>query len=393
MMPESDASRPQADRPLVVVLNNDILPYRIPLFRALDASPDLRFHFLFCTVRAWDRSWLVERDQLGFRHTVLGGFALRLRKPNYDEWRTIYINPTLFLHLMRLRPDAIVGYEYSAPALTALLYARIRRVAYTVWTDCTRYAERDLTRGQRWTRRLILPRALAYLGTSQAACDNLVEHGAPLEAVFESPMSHAVAWFETEAAHARTQNPRDSHPRILFVGALNERKGVTALLRAFALVAQQHPLARLVLVGEGPLQAELETLAQRLGIRARVEFGGFKQPRDLPAAYASADVFVLPSLEDTFGVVVVEAMACGVPVVCSQFAGAASHLIDRANAFIVDPEDTHHMADRIHRLLSNPRLRERFAAEGRLVARSFEASAVAQPFMAAARAAMDRMKR
>ncbi len=105
--------------------------------------------FIFSTERAWDRSWRVDRQQLGFRHTVLRGFALRLRKPNYGEWRTIYINPTLFLHLLRLRPDVIVGYEYSAPALTALLYAQIRRAAYVVWSDCTRYAERDLTRGQR----------------------------------------------------------------------------------------------------------------------------------------------------------------------------------------------------------------------------------------------------
>jgi glycosyltransferase involved in cell wall biosynthesis len=393
MKPARHAVQPQSDRPLVVVLNNDILPYRIPLFRALDAATDLRFHFIFSTERAWDRSWRVDREQLGFRHSVLRGFALRLRKPNYGEWRTIYINPTLFLHLLRLRPDVIVGYEYSAPALTALLYTRLRRAAYVVWTDCTRYAERELTRGQRWTRRLIIPRAQAYLGTSQAACDNLVHSGAPVESVFESPMSHAVAWFRNESANARKESAPGGAHKILYVGALNKRKGVTSLLEAFAIVARQQPETRLVLIGDGPLRSSLEALARRLGVHAQVDFGGFIQPIRLPATYAQAEIFVLPSLEDTFGVVVVEAMACGVPVVCSKYAGASSHLVDGTNAFIVDPEDTAQLADRILRLQSDAGLRARFAAEGRRVARSFEASAVAEPFMAAARAALDRLRR
>jgi glycosyltransferase involved in cell wall biosynthesis len=393
MKPFPDAVRPLADRPLVVVLNNDILPYRIPLFRALDAAPGLRFHFIFSTERAWDRSWRVDRKQLGFPHTVLRGFALRLRKPNYGEWRTIYINPTLFLHLLRLRPDVIVGYEYSAPALTALLYARLCRAAYVVWTECTRHAERELTRGQRWTRRLILPRAQAYIGTSQAACENLVHSGAPVESVFASPMSHAVAWFRDESSNARKEPSPGAAHRILYVGALSVRKGVTSLLEAFALVARQQPEARLILVGDGPLRSSLEDLARRLGVHARVEFGGFVQPAELPAIYAQAGVFVLPSLEDTFGVVVVEAMACGVPVVCSKYAGASSHLVDGVSAFLVDPEDIHQVADRILRLQSDAGLRSRFASEGRRLAGSFEASAVAEPFLDASRAALDRLRR
>jgi glycosyltransferase involved in cell wall biosynthesis len=380
-------------KPLVVVLNNDVLPYRIPLFRALHASPEFRFHFLFSTDRAWDRSWQVERDQLGFPFTVLSGFTIRLRKPNYGEWRTIYINPTLWAHLMRLRPDIVVGYEYSAPALTALLYTRVRQAAYVEWTDCTRHAERNLTRGQRWTRKLIIPRAQAYLGTSRAACDNLIHHGAPAGAVFESPMSHAVAWFETEAERARKEIPPDAPQRILYVGHLNKRKGVTALMQAFALAVQQHPQARLVLIGDGPQRASLDGLARRLGVQSRVDYGGFVEPRQLPATYAAAEVFVLPSLEDTFGVVVVEALACGVAVVCSKYAGASSHLVDGASAFVVDPEDIEQLADRIIRLLSDAGLRARFAAEGHRVAKTFEASAVAEPFRAAARAALDRLQR
>lgn len=391
LLPESPRSPEK--KPLVVVLNNDILPYRIPLFRALEAGAGMRFHVLFCTDRAWDRSWHVDRQKLGFRHTVLRGFSIRLKKPSYGEWRTIYINPALFLHLLRLRPDVIVGYEYSAPALTALLYARIFRAAYVVWTECTGHVERQLTRGQRWTRRLILPRAQAYLGTSLAACNNLVRSGAPPERVFESPMSHSVAWFGSEAAKARKELlPAEAHT-ILYVGHLNERKGVTALLNAFAVVAQMQPETRLLMIGDGPLRSSLVATARRLGVHERVEFGGFVQPVDLPGTYARAEIFVLPSLEDTFGVVVVEALACGIPVVCSRYAGVSSHLSDGTNAFIVDPDDIGQLADRILRLLSDPGLRKQFAGEGQRVARSFEAEAASLPFLDAARAALDLLPR
>jgi glycosyltransferase involved in cell wall biosynthesis len=393
MKKPSAAMRKEADRPLVVVLNNDILPYRISLFQALASSPDFRFHFLFSTERAWDRAWQVDRESLRFPHTVLPGFAVRLRKRDYDEWRTIYINPTLPLVLAELRPDVVVGYEYSVPAMVALMCTRARRVAYVEWTDCTSQVERNLTHGQRWTRRWIIPRSQAYLGTSRAACENLVRLGAPERAVFESPMSHNVAWFEAEADHARSVMEPSPTKEILYVGHLNERKGVSSLLLAFSIVARDHPEARLNLIGDGRLRTRLEQTARRLGIGAQVTFGGFVQPDNLPATYAAAEVFVLPSLEDTFGVVVVEALACGVPVICSKHAGAASHLVDGSCAFVVDPEDAGLLADRIHQLLVDPDLRTRFIAEGRRVARSFDADTVALPFVAAVRTAYERLNR
>ncbi len=91
---------------------------------------------------------------------------------------------------------------------------------------------------------------------------------------------------------------------------------------------------------------------------------GSCSPGELPATYAQAEVFVLPSLEDTFGVVVVEALACGVPVVCSKYAGASSHLVDGTNAFIVDPEDTDQLADRILRLQSDAGLETAIRGRG-----------------------------
>jgi hypothetical protein len=119
-------------RERLVILNNEILPYRIPLFRALAHDSPFDLHVLYCARRAWDRHWDLKGEALAFEHTVMPGFSVRLRKPEYDEWRTVFINPTLMMHLARLRPQVIIGYEYSAPALTAMLYARLRGARYIV---------------------------------------------------------------------------------------------------------------------------------------------------------------------------------------------------------------------------------------------------------------------
>ncbi len=366
-------------RPRLVILNNEILPYRIPLFRALAVDSPFDLHVLYCARRAWDRQWNLKGEALAFEHTVLPGFSLRLRKPKYGERRTIFINPTLFMQLARLRPQVIIGYEYSAPALTAMTYARVRGARYLVWTEGTAHSERHLTRGQKTTRRLIIPRAQAYLGTSPAACENLARLGAARARIVEAPQSHNVAWLSNEADRLRpAAAPRP--PTILYIGFLSERKGLRQLLEAFEDVHRGLPEARLVLAGRGPMQAELAALAEKLGAPGAVEFRGFVEPQRVPEVYAGADVFVLPSLEDTFGVVVVEALASGVPVVCSKFAGASGYLREAHDGRVVDPTRPSEMAHALLELLRQPELRRAMAVRGREIARQFDAPRVAERF-------------
>jgi glycosyltransferase involved in cell wall biosynthesis len=366
-------------RPRLVILNNEILPYRVPLFRALANDPEFDLHVVFCTRRGWDRHWSVPREALAFDHTVVPGFSIRLRKPDYGERRTVYLNPSLMLTLLRLRPEVIVGYEYSAPALTALMTARLRGARYIVWTEGTAHSERHLTRGQRFTRRLIIPRAQAYLATSPAACENLARLGAAPARTIEAPQSHNVSWLGREADRLRpTAAPRP--PTILYVGLLNERKGVRQLLEAFEVVQRALPEARLMLVGRGPLRRDLADRAADLGMRREVNFLDFVEPERVPEVFATADVFVLPSLEDTFGVVVVEAWASGVPVVCSRFAGAASYIRGPQDGLIVDPTQPAEMGHILVQLLGQPAVRQRMANRGKEIARQFDAPVVAERF-------------
>jgi glycosyltransferase involved in cell wall biosynthesis len=363
----------------VVILNNEILPYRIPLFAALSRLEGLDLHILYSTRRAWDRAWDLSGQALLFPHTVLPAVTFRLPKARYHEWRTLYLNPTLLWHLCRLSPEVIVAYEYSLPALTAMVYSRLSRCAYVVWSECTAQSDRSLTRGQRLTRQIIIPRARAYLGTSRAACANLERLGARPERVYEAPQSHDVQHLRAEAERARALRP-PRPPTVLYVGAINERKGVTLLLRAFSEVVREMPQARLVLAGSGSLMPRLKAEVSRSGFRDRVEFLDFVEPASIPRVFADADVFVLPSLEDTFGVVVVEALATGVAVVCSKFAGVADYIADGRSGFVVDPTRTGDMAAKLLTLLRDPALRRSFADRGQSLASHFDAPAVAERF-------------
>ncbi|MFN2298692.1 MAG: glycosyltransferase [Anaerolineales bacterium] len=371
-------SAPQR-RPRVVFLNNEILPYRIPLFQALHERADLESYVLFSTRRSSERKWRIVPGELGFPHRILPGICLHPPKAHLSEKRSIYINPTLIAELARLRPDVVVAYEFSVPSMTALLYARITGRPLLIWSECTGITDRHLTRDQRWARRVLIPRAQGFFGTSLMACRNLFALGAPPERVTEAPQVHQVKWIMGQADRFRGMSEAPGET-VLYVGSLIERKGVGLLLRAFARASANRPSIRLRIVGSGPLKNQLTEQVRRLGLQKRVAFSGFIQPADIPREYARADLFVLPSLEDTFAVVVVEAMACGIPVICSPYAGVTAYMKDGRDAFIVDPNDTDLLAQRITQALDDRSLRARFVERGRNIAMRFEARSVAEVF-------------
>lgn len=375
--------------PRVIILNNEIIHYRIPLFQALHERSDLETHVLFSTARSWERTWAIDPAALTFPYRILPGVCLRPPKFQFSEKRSIYINPTLLLELMRLRPDVIVGYEFSVPSLTALLYARVARRPLLIWSECTPLTDSHLTGGQRWTRRIIIPRAQGFFGTSPQACRNLIALGAPADRVIEAPQVHRVKWILDQAGQTHGKKS-GFEPLILYVGSLIERKGVGLLLDAFSRVSEKYPSARLRLVGDGPLRKSLEQKTTQAGLQSRVEFAGFVEPADIPSEYAQAAVFVLPSLEDTFAVVVVEAMAAGVPVICSSFAGVSTYLEDGKNSFVVDPKDTELLSARIARLLDDRTLSAQFIRQGTEIAKTFEARSVAEVFAKGILRAVDR---
>jgi phosphatidylinositol alpha-mannosyltransferase len=158
--------------------------------------------------------------------------------------------------------------------------------------------------------------------------------------------------------------------RLLFVGRLEPRKGFPVAVKAFALLAQEFADLQLVVVGDGADRPGVETLPPE--IRGRVLMLGKVSNDALPTFHHAADVFISPATgSESFGIVLVEAMAVGVPVVASDIAGYRDVARQNTEALLVSPSDPHALAQGVRRVLQDPALAQRLRRNGQLRARTF----------------------
>jgi phosphatidylinositol alpha-mannosyltransferase len=167
-----------------------------------------------------------------------------------------------------------------------------------------------------------------------------------------------------------------SGTKLLFVGRLDPRKGFTVALAAFARLAQAHPDLRLIVAGDGPERAATERLAP--DVRKRVTMLGSIPNVDLPPYHAACDLYVGSAVGgESFGVVLVEAMAAGLPLVASRIAGYTEVVRDEVDGLLVPARDPVALAAALARVLDEPGLAQRLSRAGRARARTFDWSVVA----------------
>ncbi len=149
---------------------------------------------------------------------------------------------------------------------------------------------------------------------------------------------------------------------LLYVGTLEPRKNISGLLQAFAILRQNISYKLVIAGGKGWLYDEIFEIVRKLNLTEDVIFAGYVPDEDLPAFYNLADLFVFPSLYEGFGLPPLEAMACGVPVVCSN----TSSLPEVAGdvAIMVDPYDVEGLAEAMHKILADVTLQQKMRAKG-----------------------------
>ena len=156
---------------------------------------------------------------------------------------------------------------------------------------------------------------------------------------------------------------------ILCVSRLSYRKGIHVLLNSMRILSQRRKDARLIVVGEGEMGLFLRTQAKLLDIEDKVRFTGYVPDEELPKFFGLADVFVLPSITaEAFGIVLLEAMASGRPVVTTRVGGIPEVVEGSGCGILVDPGDEQMLADAILLLLEDKGLREELGRRGREVA-------------------------
>lgn len=370
-----------AARPAVTFVTDIVTPYMVAVLSAL--ARRVQLSTVFCAetgTRGAD--WAFDAP-FPFRHRVLHGPTIRRRTPDAAD---VYPNPRILRALFAERPAVVISGAFSFPTLAGAIYARTTAARLIIHSDGTTLSERNLSRPQRLARRGLVPEATAWVGNSEPAAQRFIELGADPERVFRALHTTEIAPFHA-VARARSYGV-DGRRTVLHVGRLIPRKGVDRLIRAVAHASASVPL-RLVLVGSGPEEGRLRALAGELGIGADVEFRGFVDQPELPAAYADADIFAFPTLDDPFGIVLLEAAGAGLPIVASPFGGATPDLIEHGrNGFVADPGDAAAWTGALVDLATDEALRRRLGTEAHRSTLGRTPESAADGYCAAIRAAL-----
>ncbi len=327
----------------LVILTEIISPYRIPLFNSLAQNANVDLYVLFLAeTDPTLRQWQVYKNEIQFSYQVLPSWRQRLGRYN------MLLNRGVARALATSAPDVILcgGYNYVA-SWQALRWARAHRIPFVLWSESN---AKDLRRGHavvEFLKSSFLRRCSGFVVPGRAAQEYLCADKRIAEsALFTSSNAVDNDLFAAGASAAR-QNANALRreldlPRryFLFVGRLVREKGVFELLAAYAKLSESVRLqVGLVFVGDGASRQQLERQAASISPGA-IRFVGFAQREQLAIYYGLAEIFILPTYADTWGLVVNEAMACGLPVILSQAAGCAPELVrENWNGLLVPPRD------------------------------------------------------
>lgn len=264
--------------------------------------------------------------------------------------------------LRRFAPDVVHVHEPFAPSSS--LWATLVSDVPVVATFHASSETFRLYRAGASLFRAVGRRCAALLAVSDAAA-GLVARDLRLSADVV-PNGIDIATF----TEARPLAVPDDGPTVLFVGRLEPRKGLAVLAHAFVELVARIPTARLLVVGDGPERAVAERLPA--AVRARVRMLGALSDDQLPQCYAAADVFVGPATgQESFGIVLLEAMAAGLPIVASDLPGYRGVVRHGVEAVLVPPGDARALAEAVARVLTHADLASSLATNGRSRAETF----------------------
>jgi len=346
--------------------------YQVPLFRNLASSSRIDLNVYFCsdegttgkdikTAYGADETWTEEEELLGGYRSEL----IRNRAPRGSYLKSLIglVNFGVWKVLRDERPDLVVVTSWMNPTWWLTFLACLKfKIPMFFMTDANFYAEKITPSWKSWIKHLILgklifPNSTGFLcaGTANRL---LYEHyGVPTEKLFPFAYSWGYESLIEKAGRLRTKKiefrkkiglPEDALV-LLYCGRLSQEKGVIDLLEAFQRV--QHPKKALVLVGDGQMRESMEKLIETNDIDS-VYLMGFKNRSEIGRFYALADFFVLPSHQETWGIVVNEALSFSLPVIASDQVGAAVDLVSHnENGYLFPVGDVQALADRISQLV------------------------------------------
>ncbi|MGB3536193.1 MAG: glycosyltransferase family 4 protein [Microcoleaceae cyanobacterium] len=312
--------------------------------------------------------------QMGFIETKASG-------ANYNKG-FIKLSPAIVNELLQFKPKVIFTNGFSFWTLLALLFKSIGRwrviIAYEGSSPTVDYLNSPFRLN---LRRAMVKMADAFITNSQRGKAYLTSTlQAKPEKIFARP--YEVAEAKTLLAKTATVNdstPSLTHRVFLFVGQVVPRKGLDQLLKACATLQQQnYSNYTLQIIGDGEQRPELEQWTKTQGLQQSVQWLGWVNYNQLGDYFRNADVFVLPTYEDTWGMVTLEAMLFGKAILCSEGAGSAELVQTGKNGYVFDPNQPQHLADLMLKFIEKPHLSQEMGEKSRDIIAPYTPEAASQ---------------
>ena len=329
----------------IAILTNAPAPYRTPVFERIANAPGVEARVFFDSASG---SAVVDH-QPGYPHEFLRP-AFSLRRRNYqddEDWAERVSMGFALGYLPRLasyRPNVVVSSEFGWRTLNATVYTQAAAIPLLVWWEGTRFTERNLAAVRRCARRGLASASAGLLGFGRGSVDYLRDitheqtpvHFVP-QVVDNQPIAEATDRWRAQREQVREQLGVRG-VTLLCLSRLLPHKGIPQYISALRRLTDAVPEGAFtaLFAGEGPEAETIERAAK--DFPRAIRNLGMVSPGEIPRLFAASDVLVFPTLRDCWGMVVNEALAAGIPVLGSRYAGAAEELLRGEDAGrLIDP--------------------------------------------------------
>ncbi len=356
----------------VVWITRSFLDYRIPVYEALSERLGGNLTLIYNADYVPARCGEKIKRVLGRRAKGLRG-EWSLRRVRADGFTNqgfrIPYQGGLIRAVLQEQPDLLISDGFFQWTYAALFIRAIKHIPHVMCYEKTCHTERNAQWYRTAYRRLVM-RWIDAMCCNGTLCGQYTEGlGFPRERITFGHMVADVEGLRRSSAVVTAAQVGELRSRLrleglvfLYIGRLIRLKGLQELLAAWSRFTGTvgNDKATLLMIGDGPQRGELEGICERKGL-TNVRLIGAVDYDELAIYYRSADVFTIPTLEDNWSLVVSEAMACGLPVMCSIYNGCWPELVSPENGWTFDPRDTEQTLSVLQNVLVN---RDRLPAMG-----------------------------
>lgn len=339
----------------IVLIHNIISPHTFPVFTELGKRVNLTV--LYCAEKEENRIW--KEKPKSFKYKILPNFSIKFKG---SDLFTYFINLSIFKELNSLKPEIVIisGWDLFAYQ-AAFFYCKLRKIKIILWSGSTKYETSWRRTISKPLVKLIVNGSDAYIAYGTRAKEYLISLGANPNKIFISFNTTGIGKYSKLCVKYK----REHKPTIVYYGQLIERKGADILIKAFFKLKGEFGNAKLLIIGSGQYKKSLEQLVGKLKL-SDVKFIDNPGDDDVCKYYAVSDILVLPSREEVWGLIVNQAMACGLAVVVSDICGSSVDLVkDGVNGYVFKSENVNDLSNKLMKIIIDKRLLEKMKDNSR----------------------------